>query len=188
MRMPKTALLLLGALIFVSAFANSHPPADQSWIAISNGYANQLFAVSMKHHPDRGTREGLSQYDPLISQPTRADEDLERQETSVVLGKLKAAAAQQQKKEVAEDLQIMIRAVELQFRVEDFARAHEVPFINASGYVFAGLQILLDEQTAADRRPAAVVRLRKYAGIEPGYPPIVEILNHRAIEQIVNPG
>ena len=138
---------MLGALMFLSAFASNRPPADQSWIAVSNGYANQLFAVSMKHHPERGTREGLSQYDPLISQPTRADEDLERKETAEVLAKLKAAAAQQQQKEVAEDLQIMIRAVELQFRAEDFDRAHLVPFINASSYVFAGLQILLDEQT-----------------------------------------
>ncbi len=186
--MPKSVLLLLGLLMFVSALASSRPPADQSWIAISNGYANQLFAVSMKHHPDRGTREGLSQYDPLISQPTRADEDLERRETTEVLATLKAAAAQQQQKEVAEDLQIMIRAVELQFRAEDFDRAHLVPFINASRYVFAGLQILLDEQTASDRRPAAVARIRKYAGTEPGYAPIVEILKRRAIEQMAKPG
>jgi uncharacterized protein (DUF885 family) len=175
------------ALLFVSVFLQARP-ADLSWIMISNGYANQLFAVLMKHHPDRGSREGLSQYDPLISQPTRADEDQERHETSDVLAKLKAAAAQKQQKEVAQDLQIMIHVVELQFRAEDFARAHEVPFINASRDVFAGLQILLDEQTSADRRPAAVARLRKYAGIEPGYPPIVEILKHRAIEQMAKPG
>jgi uncharacterized protein (DUF885 family) len=175
------------ALLFVSVFLQARP-ADSSWIMISNGYANQLFAVLMKHHPDRGSREGLSQYDPLISQPTRADEDLERRETAEVVAKLKAAAAQQQQKEVAQDLQIMIRAAELKFRAEDFARAHEVPFINASSYVFAGLQILLDEQTSADRRSAAVARLRKYAGIEPGYSPIVEILKQRAIEQMAKPG
>src|SRR6202008_1485482 len=185
--MRRNILLSLLALLFVSVFLQARP-ADQSWIVISNNYANQLFAVLMKHHPDRGSREGLSQYDPLISQPTRADEDLERRETAEVLAKLKAAAAQQQQKEVVQDLQIMIRAVELQFRAEDFARAHEVPFINASSYVFAGLHILLDEQTAADRSPAAVVRLRKYAGIEPGYAPIVEILKQRAIEQMAKPG
>jgi uncharacterized protein (DUF885 family) len=185
--MRRNILLSLLALLFVSVFLQAGP-ADQSWIVISNNYANQLFAVLMKHHPDRGSREGLSQYDPLISQPTRADEDLERRETAEVLAKLKAAVAQQQQKEVAQDLQIMIRAAELKFRAEDFARAHEVPFINASSYVFAGLQILLDEQTSADRRPAAVARLRKYAGIEPGYSPIVEILKQRAIEQMAKPG
>jgi uncharacterized protein (DUF885 family) len=175
------------ALLFVLVFLQA-TPADQSWIVVSNGYANQLFAVLMKHHPERGSREGLSRYDPLVSQPTRADEDQERHETSDVLAKLKAAAAQKQQKEVAQDLQIMIHVVELQFRAEDFARAHEVPFINASRDVFAGLQILLDEQTSADRRPAAVARLRKYAGIEPGYPPIVEILKQRTIEQMAKPG
>ena len=48
--------------------------------------------------------------------------------------------------------------------------------------------MLLDEQTAANRRPAAVVRLRKYAGVEPGYSPIVDILKQRAIEQMAKPG
>jgi len=162
--------------------------AERAWIAVSNGYANQLFAVLMKHHPDRGTREGLSQYDPLISQPTLADEDQERKETAEVLAKLKRASAEKQQKEVAEDLQIMIRQVELEFRAQDFARAHEVPFLNASGYVFAGLQVLLDEQTAAERRPAAVIRIRKYAGLEPGYPPIVEILKQRIAEQMAKRG
>jgi uncharacterized protein (DUF885 family) len=180
--------LLLGVVLFFSVFFVDARPADQSWIAVSNGFANQLFAVTMKHHPDVGTREGLSQFDPLISQPTKADEDQERQETTEVLAKLKAAAAQQQQKEVEQDLQIMIRAVELRFRAQDYARAHEVPFINASGYVFAGVQILLDAQTAADRRHAAIVRLRKYAGVEPGYKPIVEILKQRAVEQMAIPG
>jgi uncharacterized protein (DUF885 family) len=185
--MRNNILLPLLALLFVLVFLQA-TPADQSWIEVSNGYANQLFAVLMKHHPERGSREGLSQYDPLVSQPTRAGEDQERHETSDVLAKLKAAAAQKQQKEVAQDLQIMIHVVELQFRAEDFVRAHEVPFINASRDVFAGLQILLDEQTSADRRPAAVARLRKYAGIEPGYPPIVEILKQREIEQMAKPG
>jgi len=188
-RKPGLGLSALWLLcFFLCALLAGARSAEQSWIEISNGYANQLFAVTMKHHPDVGTREGLSQFDPLISQPTRADEDAERRETEEVLAKLKAAAAQKQQKEVGEDLQIMIRSVDLRFRLQDFVRAHEVPFINASGYVFAGLQILLDQQTSADRRPAAVARLRKYAGMEPGYQPIVEILKQRMVEQMQIPG
>src|ERR1700751_5410304 len=108
--MRRNILLSLLALLFVSVFLQARP-ADQSWIVISNNYANQLFAVLMKHHPDRGSREGLSQYDPLISQPTRADEDLERRETAEVLAKLKAAAAQQQQKEEGEEFQENILTV-----------------------------------------------------------------------------
>ena len=45
---------------------------------------------------------------------------------------------------MTQDLQIMIRKVELQFREQDFELAHDVPFYNASGAVDRGLRILLD--------------------------------------------
>ncbi len=47
----------------------------------------------------------------------------------------------------------MIRNIELGFKVDDFQRAHDVPFFDASRAVFGGLQILLDAQTPAKRRP-----------------------------------
>jgi hypothetical protein len=147
-----------------------------------------LLAVEMKHHPETGSEEGLSQFDALASQPTLADEDRQRHETETVLAKLKAALAEKQPKEVAQDLQIMIRRVELDFREQDYQRAHKVPFHNASADVFEGLRILLDEQTPAERRPAAVIRLREYAGLQPGYKPLSGILKQRVIEQMAKPG
>jgi hypothetical protein len=169
------------------AFAQPQP-ADDSWIAISNDYANLLIRVEFKHDPEAASRQGLSEFDNKISQPTLADEDEERLETAAVLVKLKTASAEKQRKEVEQDLQIMIRKVELDFKQEDFARAHEVPFLNASAMVFEGLRILLDEQTSSDRRPAAVVRIREYAGLEPGYKSITEILKQRVTEQMAKPG
>jgi uncharacterized protein (DUF885 family) len=65
---------------------------------------------------------------------------------------------------------------------------HEVPFDNASESVFQGLRGLLDDQVAADRRPAALIRLRKYAGVEPGFKPYSEILKARATAQMAKPG
>src|SRR6476660_4225064 len=160
-------------------------PAD--WIAASNKYTNQLLAVEMKHTPELGSNEGLSQFDTDVSQPTLADEDQERRETEAVVATFKSAVGQQKQKEVAQDLQIMIRTVELEFRELDFARAHKVDFLNASQTVFRGLRVLLDEQTPAERRPAAVVRIRKYAGMEPGYKPLADILQQRVIEQMAKP-
>ena len=82
----------------------------------------------------------------------------------------------------------MIRRVNLNFKRQDFQRANEVPFYNASQMVFGGLQVLLDEQTPAERRPAAVVRIREYAGLEPGYTALTEILKQRVTEQMAKPG
>jgi hypothetical protein len=179
--------LVTVAVLSLPAFAQPQP-ADDSWIAISNDYANLLIRVEFKHDPEAASRQGLSEFDNKISQPTLADEDEERLETAAVLVKLKTASAEKQRKEVEQDLQIMIRKVELDFKQEDFARAHEVPFLNASAMVFEGLRILLDEQTSSDRRPAAVVRIREYAGLEPGYKSITEILKQRVTEQMAKPG
>jgi len=162
--------------------------ASKDWIATSNSYANVLLEIAFKHHPEFASQQGLGQYDGKISQPTLADEDAERAEDEAALAKLKSAAAEKQPKQVAQDLQIMIRRVQLDMRMEDFRRAHEVPFNNASMYVFTGIRILLDEQTPAERHPAAVVRIREYAGLEPGYTAISEILKQRAREQMAKPG
>lgn len=47
---------------------------------------------------------------------------------------------------------------------------------------------MLDEQTTAERRPAAVIRIREYAGLESGYKPLTEILKQRVMEQMAKPG
>jgi hypothetical protein len=181
-------LSMAAATFFIlPAFAQA-PAPDQKWIATSNGYTNLLLAIEMKHNPESGSRQGLSEYDTRILQPTRADEDQERAETETVLAKLKSAIAEQKEKEVAQDLRIMIRSVELRFKSQDFQRAHEVPFLNASSIVFSGVHTLLDEQTPIERRPAAVVRLREYAGLDPNYKSITEILKQRVLEQMAKPG
>ena len=175
------------AVLSLPAFTQTQP-ADRSWIAASNNYTNLLIQVEFKHSPEAASEEGLSEFDKKISQPTLADEDQERQEAAAVLVKLKSASAEKQPTQVAQDLQIMIRKVELTFKQEDFARAHKVPFFNASRMVFSGLRSLLDEQTPPDRRPAAVVRIREYAGLEPGYTSLTEILMQRVKEQMAKPG
>ena len=158
------------------------------WIAKSNSYTNLLVEIVFRHHPEAGSQQGLAQYDVKVSQPTLADEDAERGETEAALAKIKAAAAEKQQQEVAQDLDIIIRRVQLSFRLQDYQRAHLVPFLNASQYVFSGVRILLDDQTPAERNPAAVVRVREYAGLEPGYTAITEILKQRVTEQMAKPG
>jgi hypothetical protein len=162
--------------------------SSSDWIAASNVYTNMLLAVEMKHTPELGSNQGLSQYDTEVSQPTLADEDQERREKAGVLSTLKGAMGQQKQKEVTHDLEIVIRKIELEFREQDFDRAHRLDFLNASQRVFSGLRILLDEQTPSERRPAAVIRIRKYAGLEPGCKPLADILKQRIMEQIAKPG
>jgi hypothetical protein len=140
--------------------------------------------VQLEHSPEKGSQEGLAKFDSRISNPTLSDELAQRRELEAVVAKLKAAQTTETDKRVQEDLEILTKALILQFRQEDFGMQHEVPFMNASETIFQGLRGLLDDQVAAERRPQAIVRLRKYSGTEAGYKPYTELLKRRELEQI----
>src|SRR5271170_5747176 len=161
---------------------------DKSWIDKSNQYTDLLIDVGNKYSPEGASQQGLAQFDEGIAQPTKHNDDAQIADTKAVLRKLRTAAGEEKNKYVVEDLKILIQSTELGLKQYDFSEAHEVPFLNASAYVFGGLQGLLDDQTAPERRKAALVRLRKYAGMEPGYKPITEILKQRTEEQMTKPG
>lgn len=167
--------------------ASGSAGSDRSWIATSNTYAGLLLEIDKKHSPESASAQGLTEFDDKISQPTKQDEDASIAETRVVQGKLQAALKGEQNKYVQQDLEIMLHSIDLGFKQHDFSDAHEVPYLNASAYVFGGLRALLDDQVAADRRKAALVRLKKYAGLEPGYKPLTDLLKERDQEQMAKP-
>jgi uncharacterized protein (DUF885 family) len=162
-------------------------PSDTAWIARSNEFANLLIEVEKNHSPESASADGLSQYDERISVATHEDDVAETSETRAVLAKLQEQLPKEQNKYVRQDLEIMIHSTQLQLKQHDFAETHQIPYINASGAVYQGLRVLLDDQVAAERRPAAVVRLRKYAGLEPGYTPFADQLKKLTELQLAKP-
>ena len=162
--------------------------AEPAWVVRSNQYTQMLLDVQFKHSPEGGSGQGITKYDPLITDATRADEIVQRKELEDILAKLKKVEAKEKSQDVREDLEILQKAFNLQFREDDYQLAHKVQFLDASQLVFGGLRTLLDDQVAAERRPAAVARLRKYAGVEPGFKPFTDVLKQRAVEQMAKPG
>jgi uncharacterized protein (DUF885 family) len=182
----RSALFLI-LFALVQAAAADSPPRPAAWIEQSNRYTQMLVDVNLRHSPEYGSAEGLSQYDADIAKPTLADELAERAERDAVIATIKKQLPQEKNRYVAEDLQILIDAIDLQDRQQDFGMRRMVPFMNASEDVFQGLRSLLDDQVDAQRRPAAVLRLKKYAGVEPGYLPLTDILLQRQQEQMAKP-
>jgi uncharacterized protein (DUF885 family) len=182
-----TAVMFVCALPLLAVGAQSAQP-DKAWIERSNSYTQRLLDVQLAHTPEQGSRQGLAQFDERVSKPTLADELAERQQLETVMATIDAARAKETDKRVQEDLDILHKAFNLRFRQQDYGLQHEVPFLNASEMVFRGLRGLLDDQVASERRPAALKRLREYAGIEPGYQPFTAVLQQRAREQIAKPG
>jgi hypothetical protein len=168
--------------------ANAADAISKAWIEQSNRYTRQLFDVQLKHSPEQGSTEGIARFDVEIADPRLADELVQQRELENVLNALRTARAQVSDKNVQEDLDILQRAFDLQFRTDDFARQHLVNAFNPSESVFQGIHALLDDQVPANRRPAALVRLRKYAGLEPGFAPYAELVKQRTADQLAKPG
>jgi hypothetical protein len=187
-RLAAAGLFCTFSLAAASQQAPSTPHGEKPWVEQSNVYTNRLLDVHFAHSPEEGSREGIAKFDTLISTPSLADHLAERRELEAVLLKLKTAEAAERNKNVREDLEILRKAFDLQFRLDDFGMRREVPFLNASASIFQGLRDLLGDQVAAERRPAALERLRKYAGAQAGYMPFTELLKQRELEQIAKPG
>ena len=161
--------------------------ADKTWITKSNDYTKILIDIDKKYSPEFGSEQGLAYYDTLIAVPTLANDKAQRKDREKAVAQLKAAKLTETNPALKQDLDILINNSELGFRREDFEDKREVPFLNATGDVFGGLQTLLDDQTPAERRGAAVIRLKKYAGFDKNLVPIANILKDRIVQQMLKP-
>ncbi len=175
------------ALLTLLALPLSAQDTQPAWVKTSDAYTQLLLDLDKKYSPEEASAQGLSQFDAEISIPTRANEDAKRRDAEAVVAKLAAAEKTEKEELVRQDLEILIDSSERAFKHEDYSRAHSVPFINAAGYVYGGIEALLDDQVAADRRKAAVVRLAKYTGQVKGFQPITAILRQRTEEQAAKP-
>ena len=157
---------------------------SRAWVSKSDKYTQQLIDLDIKYSPEYGSSQGLAKYDTQISVPTLATQLAERKEKEALVIRFLAAAKIEKETPVIQDLNILVNSMKLNFRQQDFETKRQVPFHNASSLIYSGLQILLDDQTPAERRAAAVTRIRKYAGMEKGYQPITDLLKARVIKQI----
>ncbi|MFI5193667.1 MAG: DUF885 domain-containing protein [Chitinophagales bacterium] len=157
---------------------------NKAWVKQSDHYTQMLIDLDKKYSPEYGSSQGLAAYDTLISVPTLANQQAKRKEEEDLVTEYSAALQKEKEAPVLQDLQILIDHLKLGFRQQDYALAHRVPFLNAASTIYEGLESLLDDQTAPDRRQAAVTRIKKYAGLEAGYSPTTRIMQERVEQQI----
>lgn len=170
------------------ASASVAAPVQPEWVKRSNAYTQQLLDIQYKYSPESGSEQGLARYDTDITDPSRAAEIAQRKELEAVLATLRKDQKKEKDQNVREDLETIDTAFRRQFQMDDYHLDHNVPFIDASTAIFSGLHTLLEDQVPAARRPAAVARLRKYAGVDPGARPFPELLEDRIKEQMAKPG
>lgn len=153
----------------LEAQAPAEPPA---WVVRSNGHAQVLLDVLARFAPESAGRYGVPGLDQEVTSLTHARTRERREATAAALATLEARRAAETDPMVRQDLEILVASAQRALRAIELGEGRLVPYLDLSGLIFAGLRALLDPQVDADRRPAAVVRLRKYAGLADGYVPI----------------
>ena len=143
-------------------------PKPKTWIERSNENAQIFIALLAKLAPEQASRFGVPGIDEQISDFTPGHRAREREAMHGVQTELEKRLADEKDPLVAQDLQIMIDAAKRQIKGSELREKLEVEHTNVPELVFGSMRSLLDPQIAAARRPAALVRLKKYLGMEGG--------------------
>src|SRR6267142_851287 len=176
-----TATLLLACSHAAPAPAPSAPASaaqapSAGWIARSNQNAQLLLDVQAKFAPEFAARTGVAGIDDRITDFTPGRRERQRQAVRQALSTLEDRQHGEQDPNVDEDLAILIDAGKRQIRGSELQESLQVPYTNLPRLIFTSVHALLDPQIAAERRPAALTRVRKYAGLEAGYQPVGQLV------------
>ena len=146
-------------------------PAPE-WVQRSNENAAILLKLMAKYAPEAASRFGVEGHDTDV---TALPLDLNARtlaDLGAAVRQLEAKLATEKDPSVRQDLQILTNSAGLRMEGIRLEEKYRLPYFDVPQTVFEGLRALLDDQVAAARRGAALVRLRKYAGLEPGTTPL----------------
>jgi uncharacterized protein (DUF885 family) len=159
-----------------AAPASPAAPAAPSWIARSNGNAQLLLKIQAQFQPEFASQMGLPGLDEQISDFTPGHNQRVREAILGAQRELEKRLAVEKQPHVAQDLQILIDACKQQIEGSELSERLAVPYVNLPGLMFGSMRALLDPQIAAERRPAALLRMRKYLGMDGGAPSVIQLV------------
>ena len=159
------------------------PSPRPKWIAQSDANAQVLLQVIARFAPESAGQIGVTGLDEQVLDLQPRLEERTEAATREALAELERRRAAETDPLVRQDLDILVHSATESLEGDALSRKYELPYFDVPLTIFRGLQGLLDDQVAADRRAAAVVRLRKYAGDLPGTTPITVLAEARFKER-----
>jgi uncharacterized protein (DUF885 family) len=172
------------AAITLAAAASAAPPASTEWVEASNQNAQVLLQAMAELSPETAARYGVEGVDDRILDLSEGYRERRKKTLDEVETTLKARLEEAADPRVRQDLEILLRSVALDLEGMALSEKLELPYYDLNRLVFHSLKGLLDERVAPERRPAALVRLKRYAGLEGGYDPIALLATQRIREKL----
>ncbi|MEA0864166.1 DUF885 domain-containing protein [Xanthomonas campestris pv. campestris] len=161
-------------------------PATPAWVKTSNGYAQLLLSAQAPFQPEYASFFGVPGYDDQVVDLGPNNAKRYREAMAAARTALQAKLASERDPNVRQDLQIMIGAATDNIEGSELNERYLLPWNDAPQLVFSGLNGLLSDQTAPDRRAKALDRLKRYVGLVPGTTPTTTLARQRYEEQLGN--
>lgn len=175
--------LLAALLLGITTLAGAQ---DASWVERSNEHAQVMIEVRGRFQPEFTSFFGVTDYDeqvfdlgPRLGERYRAALEEARAELEGRLG-------EEQDPNVRQDLEIMIAAAAQEIEGSTLADKYTLPWYPLMRALFFGHRALLQPQVDAERRAAALVRLRRYTGLAEGGESVFDQARHRFEEKMAD--
>jgi uncharacterized protein (DUF885 family) len=182
----KPRILAFAALLsFATLAGGAETPA---WVERSNKIAVEVMRDRGQFFPEGASSAGQDEFDTAVADlgPNRFERRLAQTEKR--LAALRALRATETDSKVRQDLDILIASREQVTETERLEHQYLINYVPASRIVNFGLSSLLDPRNLPERQARAVVRLKRYAGLVPGYAPLATRARERTEEDLARPG
>ena len=171
--------LAVALLLAIPALAAPAP----EWVRESDAAAQPMLQVIARFAPEGAQRLGVDGVDDRVLDLGPGFGDRYRAALDEVARGLEAKLPGTREPKVREDIQILVS--DARRRIEESKLEHDLllPFFLPARIAFGGILALLDPRIPKERQAAALVRLRRYAGLEPGSTAITELAKARTTER-----
>ena len=163
--------------------AKAAPKPAPAWVAKSNQYAQILLKAQAPFQPEQLSFFGVPGFDDKVFDFGPDYQARFRAATAKARDELRAKLATETDPNVRQDIEILIQAADDAIEGSEVGERMTRPWLDVGQTVFGGLQGLLSDQTAPERRAMAVKRLQAYVGQAPGSTPLATLARQRYEER-----
>ncbi len=158
------------------------------WVTRSNQDAHLLLGINARFNPEASVSLGMPELDDQIIDLKPRFRERRQEATGQAITELEKRLEEEKDSAVRQDLEILIKSARAEIRGAEIRRKYFIQFYNPSEFAYWGISALLDDQVLQERRVKALLRLRRYAGLEPGYEPLTKVAQDRMRERLSVPG
>jgi uncharacterized protein (DUF885 family) len=162
--------------------------AAPAWVEKSNEHAKVLLDVVAQFQPEAAGGLGIDGLDDRITDFSDAARDKAREARRRAQAELERRLKAEKDALVRQDLEILVDEARRHHRSTELGDKLTLPYAFAARVAFEGVRALLDDQVAPERRKQALVRLRRYAGMEDGYRPMTQVVRERTAAKLAVAG